>query len=89
MLKSNNACYMCDNALINGDLSSDCDYSSFTLCSMPSRTRLMLSSGFSSPLRIEYEVFDDQYGVWRRYGVYYPKFCPNCGREVTEYKKDM
>ena len=79
----NSACYMCSNAFIDGDLSDDTDYACFSIGEMPKGTRLMLCTGYRRPLRIEYEVFE--YNEWRTVGIYYPKHCPNCGREIKEY----
>ena len=82
---TNIACYMCDNAFINENLSYDSDYACFGIGDMPEGTRLMLCTGYRRPLRIEYEEF--KYDKWRTVGIYYPKCCPNCGREIKEYQK--
>lgn len=80
-------CALCDNALLNDDLNAGNDYACRSIGDMPARQRLMLCTGGSRPLRIEYEAFNDQYGIWQTLGIYYPKCCPECGREIYEYDK--
>lgn len=77
-------CYMCDNARINGELTEDTDFSSISIGNSAKGYRMFLSSGYRKPPRIEVEQHDDKIG-WHNIGVYYPKYCPNCGREIKEY----
>lgn len=85
---ANNACLMCDNHLINPNLDADNDYSAITIGNMPKYSRLIfVSGGFKVVPRIEFDEWNDTYGRWDTNGYYYPKFCPNCGREITESKK--
>ena len=79
-------CYMCDNARINEKLTDENDYSSCSLGDGKKGLRMMLSSGWGRPLRIELQEYCGGYG-WRTVGIYFPKFCPNCGREIIEYEK--
>lgn len=79
------ACFFCDNAIINPELDSNSDYACKVIGDMPDRYRLCLCTGFGKPTRIEYDVFNDQYGMWCTHGVYYPKYCPECGRKIYEY----
>ena len=80
-------CYMCDNGRISEELTDDNDLSCYCIGDMPKYKRLMLCSGNGKPLRIEFDEWNDQYGIWRTTGIYYPKCCPNCGRKITEYAK--
>ena len=80
------ACDFCNNALLDDELTHDTDYACRTIGDMPKRTRLMLCTGWRKPLRIEFEVFNDQYGMWSTGGIYYPKYCPECGRKIYEYE---
>lgn len=79
-------CNMCDNARINEELSDDNDFSSCTIGSFDKDCRIMLTSGWGKPLRIEISRWNDEAQRWEDIGVYYPKFCPECGREIKEYK---
>lgn len=79
-------CYMCNNALVDEELRDDNDYGCFCIGDMPRYKRIMLCTGWGRPLRIEYDEWNDQYGKWSTAGCYYPKYCPNCGREIVEYK---
>lgn len=48
--------------------------------------RMMYCSGNGKPPRIEVETWEEKIG-WYKIGVYYPKYCPNCGREIREYER--
>lgn len=78
-------CYMCDNARINGELTEDTDFSSCCLGRSTNGYRIMFSSGNRKAQRIEIEQYDSNAG-WFKIALYYPKFCPNCGREIKEYE---
>jgi len=81
-------CHMCNNALIDEDLSEDTDYSAFTLAiNKDENIRLMLCSGNRKPLRIEVETWRENYG-WAKIDEYLPRYCPNCGREILEYNRN-
>ena len=80
-------CYMCDNARLNHELEDYNDFSSSTIGSFSHDCRIMLSSGSGKPLRIEIARWNDKAQQWVDIGIYYPKFCPECGREIREYDK--
>ena len=73
---------MCDNARINDDLSNDNDYSSYCLNSNK-YAKIMYSSGDGKPPRLEFEIWNNDH--WSIANIYYPKYCPNCGREIKEF----
>lgn len=79
------ACYMCNNAKIDSLLTDENDYSSCTLGDSAEGVRMMLSSGWNRPLRIEIQEYIIKDG-WCTVGIYFPKFCPNCGRKIVEYE---
>ena len=82
-------CRFCDNARINDDLTDDNDFSSICVSyNDKDKTRVMISSGWGKPLRIEFEQWDNKFQVWVLKNRYYPKFCPECGREIFEFKKE-
>ena len=79
-------CYMCDSARVSFDLEDGCDFSAISVGDTKSRyTRFMICSGNNQPVHLEFEMLDDEFMRWVLYGKYYPKFCPNCGRELSEY----
>jgi hypothetical protein len=43
----------------------------------------MFNSGMGKPCEIEFRNWYN--GRWHAVGYYYPKFCPECGRELNEY----
>ena len=81
-------CCMCDNARLNERLSDDNDYHCRAIGLMPNKARLMLVSGWGKPLRIEFDEYLSVDKMWHTHGWYFPKFCPECGREVKEYDNE-
>ena len=80
-------CSFCLNAYFDDELNDDNDFSSFTIGGGLSDNRIMLSVGDGKPLRITSESYDYEYRGWIVNSIYYPKFCPECGRQIIEYKK--
>lgn len=82
-------CSKCFNARIDPDneLTDYNDFSSSTIeYNKHDNFRMMLSSGAGKPLRIEAEKWSSSVQQWITVGQYYPKFCPECGRKITEYE---
>ena len=91
-------CRFCLNAYSDpeGELTPDNDLSYSTIGQSNSGYRLMLGCGGREPLRIlsgvwkQYPVTSKSYdgisGTWSDVAVYYPKFCPECGRELKEFE---
>jgi hypothetical protein len=77
---------MCDNGRINEELTDDNDYSAICVGKSANGFRIMYCSGDGKPPRIEVEEWRENVG-WYRVGFYYPKYCPNCGREINEYER--
>ena len=85
--KQKEPCSFCNNHLVDSDLDSDNDYSAIIIGNMPRYSRLMfVSGGYTVVPRIEFDEYNDTYGKWDTNGCYYPKFCPECGRQITERK---
>lgn len=67
------------------------DKNDFSSCSVghcyDKHRRFMISSGNGMPVKLEFEMFDSSNDGWYPLGVYYPKFCPECGRRLNEYEK--
>ena len=93
-------CRFCLNAHSDpeGELTPDNDLSYSTIGFSNAGHRLMLGCGDGKPLRIiagqwkQYPTNSKSYdgisGTWTDVAVYYPKFCPECGRLLDEYQID-
>ena len=79
-------CDMCDNARVNEELTDNDDYHSRVIGTYSKECRIMLTAGWGRPLRIEVEKWNEDRQCWHLIGQYYPKHCPECGREIKEYK---
>lgn len=83
-------CPMCDNARVNGDLTDRNDLHYCAVGDSEDGFRVMIRSGAGRPMALLFEQrrklrADSQEQVWMTMAVYEPKFCPNCGRELSEY----
>lgn len=91
-MKQINPCYMCDNARINDDLTDETDFGSFSLgsfnCDFDKGYHAMISTGYSKPLRVKFSHYNEKIREWEIVGIFYPKYCPNCGREIYEYGRN-
>ena len=67
------------------ELTDENDSSSCGVGTSCNNTRLMISSGYGEPVRIEIDKFFEDYQEWHTVGKYYPKYCPECGRRLDEY----
>lgn len=77
-------CRFCHNATVDGDLTSENDFSSCGIGSMDKGYLMYLSTGGGRPT--ELEVFRWNVTNQRNdlIGSYRPKFCPECGRKLVE-----
>lgn len=80
----NLACFMCNNALTDDFLDDENDLSYYGLGYADKGFCIRLVSGDRKPVRIIFEQWICN--QWSTVGVYYPKFCPECGRKITEYE---
>lgn len=78
-------CEMCLNARVCPELNDENDFSAHSIGECESGFRIMIESGWGQPLEITFERFINS--EWHFIGIYYPKFCPNCGRPLIEYKR--
>ena len=79
-------CYMCLNARVDPELTDNNDLSYHGIGDCERNWRLMIRSGGGRPVEIQVEAWLGN--RWVLIGAYQPKFCPNCGRKLTEYQKD-
>jgi len=78
-------CRMCINARVVPELTDDNDLSFHGIGDCERDWRLMIQSGGGRPMEIQVEAWlGNQWGL---IGTYQPKFCPECGRELDEYRK--
>ena len=82
-------CEFCDNGRTNDELDDDNDYGSISIDGIRHDDvgyRLMLTYGWGKPLRIETDIWNNKRQEWSLHVLqYYPKFCPECGRRLSEY----
>ena len=76
-------CGMCLNARVNDDLTDRNDLSYSGVGEFADGYRMFVASGGGKPLRLEIERLTER--GWALIGYWYPKHCPNCGREIAEY----
>lgn len=79
-------CNMCSNALVVDDLTHDNDFSSISVGDVDNGYRMSINSGNRRPVCIDVEKWDEQTKQNIVIARYYPKFCPNCGRLLFEYR---
>lgn len=83
---SKQPCYMCDSVWVSFNLEDGFDCSAIVVGDTASMSkRFMICSGNNQPVHLRFEIFDTEFKRWVLSGRYYPKFCPNCGRELSEY----
>ena len=97
------SCHFCYNAHVwakepkteedyfDEGLNDSNDFGSSTIgvsCSLPNGSphQIYINSGAGKATNIE--VCEWYNGRWHTVGVYYPKFCPECGRPLDEYTID-
>lgn len=83
-------CPLCDNARANGELTDRNDLHYRTVGDSEGGFRVMVGAGWGRPMRILFEQRrrvhpNRNEEAWMTVGIYEPKFCPNCGRELREY----
>lgn len=91
------ACKFCFNAYVwkslpheeeeyfDGGLDNDNDGHSVTIGNAPMTYQMYFNSGMGKPCEIEFCKWGNN-DRWNTIGRYYPKYCPECGRELSEYK---
>lgn len=78
-------CRMCFNSRFDDELTDENDFSSYSIGHHDKNYRMMYTSGYGKPPRIEFETWSEEYKHWTTVGLYFPKCCPECGRTIKEY----
>lgn len=86
-----NTCRFCSNNRTNPEWNiseEQCSYAMYRGKSADGH-RIMLVKNPNEPLMIETAVWNENLKTpeWQMTGYYYPKFCPECGREINEYDR--
>lgn len=81
-------CPMCVNARIDDELTDENDFSSMSIGKADSGFRMSINAGYNKPVRICVEQWNDIIKENFQIACYYPNYCPNCGRELFEYKEN-
>ena len=76
-------CCMCNNARVDDKLTEDDNLSYLAVEESVRPFRILFASGCGEPFRLLVQFLID--GQWSAAAVYYPRYCPNCGRELLEY----
>lgn len=85
-----NFCKFCFDCTCDpdGGLTPENDFSSITIGKSVEGHRVMFSSGWGKPPRIEVDVWSEEMKRWITVSSYTPNFCPNCGRKLNEYERE-
>ena len=77
------SCFVCDSAKVNFTLREDNDLGYHSVGLGSNDFRIMIGSGDGKPVRIIAER--RMAAGWSPAAIYYPQFCPCCGRRLFEY----
>ena len=70
------------------ELTDENDFSSISVGHSCNGHALYLSSGYGKSLRFEVFGYNEKISENQLVGLYSPKFCPECGRALTEYEQE-
>lgn len=79
-----------DNELTDNNDFSSCGLTDGTWASRGIKLNLMLNAGNGKPVNIECNYWDNISEMWVPIMTYNPKYCPECGRDLSEdgYNED-
>lgn len=80
-------CRWCNSYRIDPDLNPDNDFHAGCIGTTTDKNQIMMCSGYNEAPRIEFNRWNPSDQRWHTVGIYYPKFCPECGREISEWPK--
>lgn len=79
-------CRMCNSALVSDYETPETDFQSIGIGFSEPFSRLCIDSGAGKPVRIEFWQWSEKTRCNEMVACYFPKYCPNCGRRLSEYK---
>lgn len=77
-------CDKCMNAFVEPELEPDYDFASRSIGDSSNGYRMMLNTGARRKTHISLERWNENHQQWETEGIYVPKYCPECGRELKE-----
>lgn len=83
-------CEKCYNARIadpDDELTDENDFSSYSIGNCSDGYSVFLNSGNGKPVEIEVLRWSKERQQQETVAIYRPKFCPECGRPLYEYKR--
>lgn len=80
-------CSKCMNAFVEPELEPDYDFASRSVGDSNKGYRMMLNTGARRKTHISLERWHEEHQQWETEGIYVPKYCPECGRELKENAK--
>lgn len=86
-MKNIKYCKVCCNARVFPELDDYNDGSSTCVGKSLKGISLFISSGDAKPVRIEVLQYNDKIKENQIVALYEPKYCPECGRKLDEYKR--
>lgn len=84
VLSPRGPCRFCVNARCCPDLSDDNDGSDMSIGCIESGFSFYIASGFGRPVQLLIDRCNRSSLRNELMGFYFPKFCPECGRSLTE-----
>lgn len=76
---------ICDKEEEECTLTDENDLSYISIGEMSKEHSMFIASGGGRPVRLIVQKVDEVKAENMLVGIYYPKYCPNCGRKLTEY----
>ena len=85
------SCRFCENNRTNPDWELDEEqvFYAISVGMTEDAHRIMYNKRPYRPLELTFEKWNDQLHptIWQTIGVYYNKYCPECGRKIDEYDR--
>lgn len=83
--KAAEKCRWCSSCRTDHNLTNENDFHAGTVGMTTPKYQIMIESGNNDAPRIEFNRWNESDQMWHTIGAYYPKYCPECGRKITEW----
>ena len=77
---------MCEICSIPKSESGKLIFKSTTISGSINDCKIDLSVNSEGSVMFNFEQYQEEFGMYMTVGRYYPRFCPNCGRRINEYR---